>query len=214
MRQRVGVYGGMFDPVHKGHLALARYAQQALNLDKVLFVPCKLPNHREAAHASGSQRLAMLRLACEGEPGFEPSAVELERDGVSYSVDTLAELRSEHEDLVFLMGRDALASLPGWERWEALLDEGLTAVVSRPDAVVADDVAQTLRLSDRLVESPEALFAARRGRLILLDGLANSLSSSAVRGELARGKGAGEALPAAVQGFIRAERLYGFNQEI
>ena len=120
MRKRVGVYGGMFDPVHCGHLAVAELAVEALSLDRILLVPCKLPNHRHAASASGPQRLDMLGLACAKKPQLEASPIELEREGVSYSVDTLTQLRAADPDtdFVFVLGRDAFEGLPRWERWE------------------------------------------------------------------------------------------------
>ena len=115
----MGVYGGLFDPVHDGHLEVARYARTALELDKVLLVPCKLPNHRSGAQASGAARLHMLELASRDEATLEVSDIELEREGVSYTVDTLAQLRKQepNTDFVFILGQDAFSSLPQWQRW-------------------------------------------------------------------------------------------------
>lgn len=218
----------MFDPVHEGHLEVARYAREALGLDKVLLVPCKLPNHRSSAQASGAQRLHMLDLACTDDSALEVSDLELQRDGVSYSVDTLAYLRALEPatDFIFILGRDALLGLPKWERWQELLTDNLLAVVSREasQCVEAADgeeqsrsaplmrwappasVAEALDWATRELDDVESLFAARRDRLISLEGLANPLSSTQVRESLARGEGAG--LLPRVAAYIEVEGLY------
>lgn len=229
MRRRVGVYGGMFDPVHSGHLEVARYAREALALEKVYLVPCKQPNHRSVAQASGSQRLRMLELACADDPSLVASDIELQRDGVSYSVDTLAQLRAQEPgtDFVFILGRDALLSLPKWERWQELLRDNLLAVVSRESALEddapadaqeqtrsmpvtrwapPDDLAEALSWKTRCLENAEDLFAARRDRLISLEALANPLSSTRVREALARAQSIG--LPPRVAAYLAAEGLY------
>ena len=167
MSKRVGVYGGMFDPVHCGHLAVATLAADALNLNRVLLVPCKQPNHRNAASASGAQRLEMLTLACADRAQLEASSIELEREGISFSVDTLAQLREEQPDtaFVFILGRDAFENLPRWERWQQLLDENLLAVVSRPSVAISRESAEVTKLAERQVSSPEALFNAVAGKV-------------------------------------------------
>lgn len=215
MRKRVGVYGGMFDPVHCGHLAVAELAVEALSLDRVLLVPCKLPNHRHAASASGPQRLDMLGLACAKKPQLEASPIELEREGVSYSVDTLTQLRAADPDtdFVFVLGRDAFEGLPRWERWERLLDENLLAVVSRPGVSVSRESADLTQLKARQVASPEALFSAAAGKVILLDELQNPLSSSLVRAAIGKeglteDRGREGWLPSAVQAYIAMHELY------
>ena len=204
------MFGGMFDPVHAGHLAAARYARDALGLDTVLLVPCKRPNHRDGAFASGEQRLEMLELACAGEAGLEASPIELQRDSVSYSVDTLAQLRAESPGslFVFLLGLDAFASLTAWERWRELLDDNLLAVFSRPGATLEPEVEESLELAARRADTPEALFCATRGRVILLDKIDHALSSTAVRKALASGGVAEAGLTQEVSDYICRHGLY------
>lgn len=215
MRKRIGVYGGMFDPVHCGHLAVAELAVEALSLDRVLLVPCKLPNHRNAASASGAQRLDMLALACAKKTQLEASPIELEREGVSYGVDTLAQLRAADPDtdFVFVLGRDAFEGLPRWDRWERLLDENLLAVVSRPGVSVSRESADLTQLTARQVASPEALFDGVAGKVILLDELQSPLSSTLVRAAIGKeglceGGGREGWLPSAVQAYIVTRGLY------
>ena len=218
MSKRVGVYGGMFDPVHCGHLAVAELALEALSLDHVLLVPCKLPNHRHAASATGAHRLEMLTLACADRAQLVASSIELEREGISYSIDTLAQLKNDDPstDFVFVLGRDAFEGLPLWDRWERLLDENLLAVVSRPGISVSRESAELTQLASRMVRSPEALFDGGRGKIILLEELQNHLSSTRVRAALSGVNGRTQStdmriddwLPDSVRAYIETHDLY------
>jgi nicotinate-nucleotide adenylyltransferase len=221
MSKRVGVYGGMFDPVHCGHLAVAELALEALSLDHVLLVPCKLPNHRHAASATGAQRLDMLTLACADSAQLVASSIELEREGISYSIDTLAQLKNDDPstDFVFVLGRDAFVGLPLWDRWERLLDENLLAVVSRPGISVSRESAELTQLASRMVRSPEALFDGGRGKIILLEELQNHLSSTRVRAALSGVNGRNQStdmrlddwLPDTVRAYIETHDLYRYT---
>jgi nicotinate-nucleotide adenylyltransferase len=116
-RNKIGIFGGTFHPVHNGHLALARHAAEALGIDRVLFVIDRIPPHKTLAEgADDSERLEILRLATADEPGFEVETMELEREGKSYSVDTLRELKQRYPDseLYFFMGSDMLNSFTTW----------------------------------------------------------------------------------------------------
>src|SRR5690606_2685035 len=110
---RIGVMGGMFDPVHSGHLQVALTAWHLLELDQLRLVPCHVPNHRAPATATSAQRLEMLQLAAAREPRLRVDAREMERDGISYTVDTLASLRNDFPSsaLVLVLGMDAFAGL-------------------------------------------------------------------------------------------------------
>ena len=115
---RLGALGGTFDPPHLGHLLLAEQAREQLQLDKVLFIPAGDPWRKAGREiAPAAQRLAMTRLAIEGNAAFEVDGREIARDGPTYTVETLAELRAElgaGDELVFIVGQDALADLPNW----------------------------------------------------------------------------------------------------
>jgi nicotinate-nucleotide adenylyltransferase len=122
-RFRLGIYGGTFDPVHAGHILLARDALEQARLDAVLFVPCaQSPLKRSRPQVSDKHRLAMLRLALKGDPRFWLSRCELERTGPSYAVDTAAEIGEAfpRAALFWLIGADQLATLPRWRRPEEL----------------------------------------------------------------------------------------------
>jgi len=117
---KIGVFGGTFDPVHRGHLQLAQKAQSQFLLDKVIFVPAYQPPHKQTIPSltDAPDRYEMVRLAIEGEPFFEISDCELERKGVSYTFDTLVELESKYPGAMFflILGKDAFESVGTWHR--------------------------------------------------------------------------------------------------
>jgi nicotinate-nucleotide adenylyltransferase len=130
----IGVFGGTFDPIHYGHLRTAFEMLQALRFDQVRFIPCGDPPHRGATYASAGQRLEMVRVAVGGLPGFVVDDRELQRDGPSYSIDTLLMLRGEFplRSLSLIVGMDAFLGLPTWHRWREILDVAHIIVAHRP----------------------------------------------------------------------------------
>ncbi len=133
--QRIGVLGGTFDPVHSGHIAIARAAREHAALDRVLFVVSARPPHkRSGPYASSEDRYAMVQAALEGEPGTAPSRLELDRDGPSYTVDTLKELDAlcPGADLYLILGMDSLCDLPKWRDTRGILRRARLLVVPRP----------------------------------------------------------------------------------
>ena len=132
--QPIGVFGGTFDPVHYGHLRTAFELWQLLRLAEVRFLPTGNPPHRDQPLAGAELRLRMVRAAVAGQPAFTVDDREIRRSGVSYSVDTLAELRTEfpRRSLCLLLGMDAFLGLPHWHRWRELLELAHVVVAHRP----------------------------------------------------------------------------------
>jgi nicotinate-nucleotide adenylyltransferase len=130
----IGIFGGTFDPIHNGHMRTALELRDSLRLAEVKFLPAGNPPHRDQTQATAEMRLAMVRAAVEDEPGFSVDDREVRRTGLSYSVDTLTELRAEHPDrsLCLLLGMDAFLGLPGWHRWREILDLAHVVVAHRP----------------------------------------------------------------------------------
>lgn len=195
----------MFDPVHVGHVAAARFAVELLGLDELRLLPCARPNHRGAATAAGRHRLRMLELACAGEPRLRPDPMELDRPGVSYSVDSLETLRAERDSgqLVFVMGADAFAGLTRWHRWQRLLELCHLLVLGREGAAQPDFDFQA-----RTVADAEELFAAASGNILICRDFSLPASSTAVREALREEAGTTGLLDPAVAAYIEKQQLY------
>lgn len=203
---RIGIYGGTFDPIHRGHLAAAKTAAEALGLDQLLLIPAALPPHKalQAQSASAEHRLAMTRLGAEslGMPQLTVSDREMRREGRSYTVDTLRELAAEYPDaeLWLLMGTDMLESFDTWrEPAEILRLAGLCAF-GRNET----DTERSLALH---AERLRALCPSARMRVLTLPNLVEA-SSTEIRAGLAAGRGEALLTPA-VYGYILRHGLYG-----
>jgi len=199
---RVGVLGGTFDPPHLGHLILAQEAFQALGLSQVLFVPAGEPWRKAGRELSPREvRLAMMRLAVGGNPGFAVSTAEVDRPGPSYTAETLAELRQQFDseiELFFIMGADSLADFPHWHQPARILELARLAVAERSP------------LGDEGFEEgiPEELAEALRERVVWLPMPLVAISASAVRERVRQGLSIRYWVPEAVEEYIHGHRLY------
>jgi nicotinate-nucleotide adenylyltransferase len=203
---RVGILGGTFDPIHYGHLAIAEQVREALALDRVLFVPAAQPPHKlDEELAPAADRAAMVALAIAGNQHFSLSEIELERDGPSYTADTLAELADETarqgvaRDLYFILSTEALADLRRWHEPDRVLELARLAVVARPGAPLPG----ATQLADMLPGGAASLARAERVETVPL-----AYSSSDVRRRAAGGRSIRYLVPAAVEAYIRDRRLY------
>lgn len=211
-------YGGTFDPVHLGHLAIARAARDQLQV-AVRLLPAADPPHRDPPGADAEQRAHMLALAIGDEPGLLLDRRELERaarePGVpSYSVDTLRELRAElgpHQPLAWLVGADSLLGLTGWHQWEALFGLAHFIVADRPGSPLEHDLPLALAaaLEGRWARHERELLGAPAGRVLRLQAPLREESASAVRQRIAAGGDWRALLPATVADYIAERGLYG-----
>jgi nicotinate-nucleotide adenylyltransferase len=200
---REGILGGSFDPIHNAHLHVAREARRRLALDRVLFVPARVPPHKPVAAAtSAERRLAMVKLAIAGEPGFEVSDVELRREGPSYTIDTV---RSELDrlgadaEIFFLVGTDQALELDTWRRIDDLARLCTLVPVARPGFHLAD--------LDRLARKLPAELAARI-KSAALDTAPMDVSSTDIRRRVREGQSIADLVPPAVARYIREHGLY------
>ena len=205
-------YGGTFDPVHNGHLAIARAARDELGCT-VRLMPAADPPHRAPPGADAEQRARMLELAIADEPGLLVDRRELDRDGRSYSIDTLRELRATlgaDAPIALLIGADSFIGLPGWHEWRALFDFTHFVVAPRPGSPLDGQLPKELATmaEGRWAGSPEVLESTPAGRLFLLDQPLQSESASEVRRRIANGQAWLDLVPAAVAGFILGNGLY------
>jgi nicotinate-nucleotide adenylyltransferase len=164
--------GGTFDPIHLGHLRAAENAREGLALDEVRFLPAQVPPHRPAPTSSARDRFAMVALATALHPRFVADDLELEREGPSYTVDTIARLREARPDdeVVLVVGSDTLPELPTWKDHDRLLRMCTVAVVTRPEDGRAEDAAETKGDGIRRVPGPGLLVSATEIRRRVKEG--------------------------------------------
>jgi len=197
---RIGILGGTFDPVHRGHLEIARVAMDEAALERVIFIPAGQPRLKSGdPSASPEQRLEMLRLAVNGAPGFDVSGMELRRAGPTLTVDTLRELREElgyGVELYFILGLDALLRFDQWVEPERVVELARLLAVSRPGYSGFDWPGFYAR-------NPYA-----EGRADCLDSTAIDISASELRARIAAGASVSGLLPSAVEQYIRDNGLY------
>jgi nicotinate-nucleotide adenylyltransferase len=215
-RRSVALFGGTFDPVHAGHIAVAQAAQKRFHLDAIYFIPSSRPPHKaKPALTPFVHRYAMAALACSDHPGFVLSLAEAPVDGaaphVFYTIDTVKRFHREHPDdkLYFIVGADQFLEIPTWKNYEALLDSCDFIVASRPG----------FRLDAlRLVIPPEKLGRAgmhdpqkivlRKSVVHLLTTVASHVSSTEVRHRLERHQTIRGLVPTRVEAYILGQALY------
>jgi nicotinate-nucleotide adenylyltransferase len=192
-----GILGGTFDPVHNGHLAAAAQLRGVANLDQIWLMPNARPPHRTTPPlASAEDRMRMVELAVDGHEGLVPSRIEVDRGGVSYTIDTIRQLARDFpgQRFTLLLGADAALQIRSWRDAEALLAQASFVIFNRPETTLAP---QTLH---------ELGFAPARSRIVHLDTPA--IAAHQVRDRLARGAAIDDLVPAAVADYIRTHDLY------
>jgi nicotinate-nucleotide adenylyltransferase len=232
----IGLFGGTFDPIHSGHLTLARVAQERFQLHRIFFVPANVPPHKQRRPISGYfHRYAMVALATSGERAFVPSLLEAPdisapmvgkgrqasatASAANYSIDTMRRLKQEmarNDRIFFLIGIDAFKDIAQWHEPEALLRECAFIVASRPGYSLAD-VANALpeKLRPKAAVTKPFSKQPAKGDLVLngvtihmLDGVHEPVSATAVRERVAAGKPLGKLVDAKVAEYIKKMELY------
>jgi nicotinate-nucleotide adenylyltransferase len=197
------VFGGTFDPVHNGHLAIARQARAAAPAEAVWFVPAALPPLRGPAAATAQDRFDLLVAATQGEQGLAVLDTALRRGGVSYTVETMEALHDERPDvdLAVLLGADAARTIPAWERAEDLLRQERFVVVNRTGGPAPITAAELEELG----------FPPGRTRLLSVES--PDISASEVRRRRGRGTPLDGLVPRAVEALIEAKGMYRSNPD-
>lgn len=218
MTQRIGIFGGTFNPIHLGHLAAAEEVCDRLRLEKVIFIPSFLPPHKdEEGIPAGLQRQEMVRLAIKGNSHFTVSDIEIKRGGRSYTIDTIDTLLQSHigAELFFITGLDSFLEIRTWKDWERLITRCSFVVLSRQGYRFSDLVSL-----DILQASPQELVeldSGQRDRAVLRRGDLRvhlemipfyDISSTDIRKRVREGRSIKYHLPEAVEHYIIENKLY------
>ena len=211
MSARIGILGGTFDPIHRGHLDVADRAQAALQLAKVVVIPSSTPPHRPQPSASGFHRFAMAALAVVHRPTWQVSDVELKDDAPSFTSRTLLQfLETGHpaSDLFFVTGTDAFAEIQSWKDYPEILDRAHFVVVARPGYPIAELPGCLPLLASRMVGLPLDDHALSRPAIILIDAPTADVSSTAIRQRCVRGQSIAGLVDPLVEQHIERHGLY------
>lgn len=208
MAESIGILGGTFDPLHYGHLRPALDVAEQLNLAQIHLVPNAIPPHRPQPQATAEQRLAMLYLAIKDCPKFVVDDRELQRQGESYTVDTLLSLRQDFPDnpLYLLIGTDAFLHIQTWHRWQELLQLAHIVVMERPDEILV--------MSDKLNKWYQQYLASKddakqfSGKIWPVKVTQLAISATEIRQKIAQGLTPQFLLPDTVIHFIKQSGLY------
>lgn len=209
--------GGTFNPIHFGHLCMAQELADALNFDEVRFIPAANPPHKNTPSISAEHRAAMLRLAIADNPLFKFDDRELQRDGVSYSIDTLQNLRDElgsQTSITLLMGSDAFTKFDTWHRWQEIIQLCHIAIVQRPQ--MQKQTQEITKLSKALEtflhnhysEHGDDLRTSPAGFITMRQITALDISSTAIREAIKQGHSVRYLVPDSVLEYIQAHQLY------
>ena len=197
---KIGVLGGTFDPVHIGHFVVAEEARDSLHLSEIILVPAGQPLLKPAHPITPAEhRLKMLRLAIADRPHFKVSAMEMERPGPSYAVDTIAELQGQYgskDEIFFILGWDSLAQLPEWREPSRLIKLCYLVAVPRPGCQRPD------------LDALEASIPGISQRVVFLEKPQIGISASAIRELAAQGSSLRHLVPEPVAEYIRQNKLY------
>ena len=208
MSSPLAVLGGLFDPVHKGHVSAALFALEFLSVQRLKMIPCHLPNHKVVPATQAEHRLAMLTLATASYPQIEIDPIELQRYRVSYSVDTLTELKKRHSMLVFVLGVDSFNSLPQWHAWQKILELSHLFVLPRHGSTISDGTLRAVDIEHRQVDTSEQMLGSASGKIIFCENFDYDVASSEIRKKITRGDDVSAALDAKVVQYINDNCLY------
>ena len=197
---KIGVLGGTFDPIHNGHLGIADAACRELGLARVLFVPARDPWLKGRVDVVPSRdRFEMVKLAISGNPRYKISRVDLQREGPSYTVDTLSDLRRKlgaAAELYFILGMDAIEDLPEWREPERIVQMCRLVVAKRPGVDIMD------------LKALEARLPGISGRVVVIDNDLYDINSTGIRRLVAAGRSIDGLVPDAVARYILENGLY------
>ncbi len=220
MAPRVGILGGTFNPVHLGHLRSAEEVREACALDRVAFVPANRPPHKpDRTLADGRHRLAMVELAIAGNSSFDACSLEIDRGGISYSIETLEAFAASERgaELFFIVGADAFGEMQTWKDAARLFELASVVVTNRPPHSTVSSIAHLpVAAQEAFCYDPSTLsYRHRRGtglHFLRITGL--DISATAVRERVRSGQSIRYLVPADVERYVREHGLYRSGESV
>jgi nicotinate-nucleotide adenylyltransferase len=210
-RRRIGVFGGTFDPIHRGHIDIACAAEAALDLARLFVIPASVPPHRPQPLASSFHRFAMVALSMLERPRWRASDLELRSGGRSYTSATLEQFHARGyspQELFFVIGADAFVEIGTWKDYPGILEMAHFAVVSRPGCQVTQLPARHPLLEPRMVQPPFAGSSEGQPSIILIDAPTADVSATTIRDRRNRGQPITGMVDPAVEQHIEQHGLY------
>lgn len=210
----IAVLGGSFDPIHIGHLRIAIEVRDQLQADEVRLIPCGQPAHREPSIASASQRLQMLQLAIADEPALLVDDREIRHNRLSYTVDTLTDLRQEigQQPLCLIIGADAYQQLNSWHQWTQLLELAHLIVVQRPGYTLTTSEEVAKYTTNRCIENVQQLTRKHAGSVYFLQTPPLEISSTRIKTLLSNQKSIRYLVPDNIFRWLQQHRIYQSEQ--
>lgn len=210
MQKPIGILGGTFDPIHLGHLSLAKEIYKQIDLQEIRFIPCYRSPLKDKPIASGEQRSTMIKLAIKDHADFSVDNRELQRKGISYTVDTLKSLRREMGDvsLCLIMSMDAFSEFSLWHKWREIIQLAHLIVANRPgsNAINNDEIKKLL--PERQIFVIDKLMIESGGRIFFINIPANPISATEIRRLIKSGESAQHLLPKEVWKYICKNKIY------
>lgn len=214
--ERIGLFGGTFNPIHSGHLRAAEIVQKRLDLDKVLFIPSYIPPHKDSVEiASPAHRMKMVELALHSHPHFIPSSIEVDAEERSYSIITLGKIKKLYPNsrIFFILGIDAFLEIDTWKNHEQVLEQCFFVVISRPgfrleeaEAVVQGISREIMCELSKSENINDDMLRTRRIFLVPIDAL--YIASTNIREKIKRGESIQKMVPDEVDAYIQRNNLY------
>src|SRR5579885_1986247 len=210
----LGILGGTFDPIHHGHLRMALELYEALDLAQVHIIPTYKPMYRKQPVATPDQRLAMVQCAVGGEPALIADDREIRRKGITYTIDTLIEMRAEMPDTPFclLIGIDAFLGFPSWHRWKEILDYAHIVVAHRPHYHLPQAGIIAELLHQHMPKETSFLHENIAGCILLRPITALEISATDIRKQIAMGRNPRYLLPDGVYEYIKQHGTYSISR--
>lgn len=201
---KIGVLGGTFDPIHYGHLIIGEQARDELRLDEIIFIPTGNPAHKEESNVSDAEiRYEMLELAIKGNKDFRKSSIEIDRQGKSYTIDTIKQLKRQYnrDEIYFLIGEDSLFQLETWHKFMELKEECNFVVCRR-----------YIRNENKIRNKIKYMKDKYNMDIYLLDTPIIEISSTKIRDLFSQGKSIKYLLPEEVESYISENNIYGVDK--